>query len=316
MTAKSTTTPTTPTRAATAARDSKRIDPLVLSTYVVLHLSVLGVFFTGVTWRALAIFAATFAFRMLAVGIVYHRYFSHRAFKTSRPMQFVLALLGTLCFQKGPLWWARTHRDHHRYADTPKDLHSPKLQGLFYSHFVWFQEERHQDTDYARIDDYARFPELRVLDDWRVYFPINLVAVAGLGMAFGLEGVVWGGSVSTVVCYQLAHAIQSISHYGGGYRRCPSRDESRNHIAIGLLTLGEWHNNHHYAPRSARQGFAWWEIDVQYGVLRVLAAMGLIWDLRFPRDLEARAKDWRGGERTVVGGSSEDPALDPGEARG
>jgi stearoyl-CoA desaturase (delta-9 desaturase) len=199
-------------------------------------------------------------------------------------MQLVLALFGTLSFQKGPLWWAQTHRMHHMHADTERDLHSPTLRGFFYAHFVWFQERKNQATDYSYIRDFGKYPELRVLNDWRVYFSINLLAVAALYHFLGLEQAIWGGACSTIVCYQLAHSIQSVSHWRGGYRRCPSDDESRNHVAIGLLTLGEWHNNHHYLPSSARQGFAWWEIDVQFWVLKALAWLGLIWDLRVPAE--------------------------------
>jgi stearoyl-CoA desaturase (delta-9 desaturase) len=265
-----------------------RLVPDVAITYVLLHAACLLVFVTGVTWRGLAIFGVTYAIRGLGVGIAYHRYFSHRTFKTSRAMQFVLGLWGVLTFQKGPLWWAQTHRDHHRHADTASDLHSPRLQGFLYSHCGWFLTREHQGIVPSKIPDLSRYPEMLLLEDWRFYFPFNLATWALLYYFWGLEGLVWGGPVSTTCGFHIAHSIQSVSHAFGGYRRCPSDDFSRNHVWIGLLSFGEWHNNHHYLMSSARQGFAWWELDVQWLVLRALAGLGLVWDLREPsRDILA-----------------------------
>lgn len=261
---------------------TRRLVPDVVITYVILHAMCLLAFVTGLSWRALAIFAVTYAIRSLGVGIAYHRYFAHRAFKTSRAVQFLLGLWGVTTFQKGPLWWAQTHRDHHRHADTTNDLHSPRLQGLFHSHFVWFQLAENQAVMPGKIADLYRYPELRLLEDWRFYFTFNLATWAALGWMFGLDGVVWGGAVSTVCVFQMVHAIQSVSHAIGGYRRCPTGDESRNHVWIGLLTFGEWHNNHHYLMSSARQGFAWYELDIQWLLLRAMAHVGLVWDLRSP----------------------------------
>ena len=214
-------------------------------------------------------------------------------------MQFVLGVWGVLSLQKGPLWWAQTHRDHHRHADTTEDLHSPRLHGLFYAHCGWFQVRENQAIVATKIPDLYRFPELRFLEDWRFYFPLNVVTWALLGWAFGAQAAVWGGPMSTVLALQVVHAIQSVSHGLGGYRRCPTPDESRNHVWIGLLSLGEWHNNHHYMMSSARQGFAWWELDIQWLVLRVFAWLHLVSDLRRP-SREVLAGEFGGGGRLEV----------------
>jgi stearoyl-CoA desaturase (delta-9 desaturase) len=279
---------------------TRRFVPENVITYVILHLACLLVFVTGVTWRGLAIFGVAYVIKMLGVGIGYHRYFSHRTFKTSRVMQFMLGFWATLSFQKGPMWWAQTHRDHHRHADTPSDLHSPSLQGFFYSHVIWFLLRENDVIVPAKISDFYRFPEIRVVNDWKFYFPINLTIWALLYHFWGLEGFVWGGPVSTTFVLHLAHSIQSFSHAFGGYRRCPSEDLSRNHVWIGLLSLGEWHNNHHFLMSSARQGFAWWEVDVQWLVLRGMAALGLVWDLRQP-------------SREVLAGVYDGPRLERGD---
>ena len=254
----------------------------ILIPYSFLHLACFGILFTGLTWRGFFIFLGTFVVRAFGLGVGYHRYFAHRSFKTSRPVQFVLALLGSLAIQRGVLWWADTHRYHHRHADTPGDIHSPRFHGFLYAHSGWFIDQKNRETNVSRVADLARFPELVWLNDWRCYvFAIGLYGVL-MYLVFGWEGVWWGVALSTVMLWHVTHWIQSMSHSHGGYRRCPNADNSRNHWWLGLVTLGEFHNNHHYAPSSCRQGFVWWEIDIGYYVLRVLSWFGLVWDLRLP----------------------------------
>lgn len=256
------------------------IDPLVLGPYLAIHVACVGAFWTGVSTAALSICFATYFARVFACGIAYHRYFAHRAFKTSRTMQCALALAGAFVLEGGPLWWAATHRHHHRHADTPGDLHSPRYSGLLYAHSGWFADRRYRRTNLAGVPDLARYPELVWIDRWH---PVFMIIWFGSMYAFwGALGVVWGGCISSVLVWHTTHCIQSVSHAAGGYRLFPSPDESRNHLAIGLLTLGEWHNNHHYFPGSARQGFAWWEIDIVFLALRLLNRVGLVWDLRAP----------------------------------
>jgi stearoyl-CoA desaturase (delta-9 desaturase) len=211
----------------------------------------------------------------------YHRYFAHRSFKTSRAFQFLLGLLGTLGYQKGPLWWASHHRYHHRYSDTYLDYHSPIQRGFLYSHSGWFLDRSNRETKWGRVGDLARYRELVWLDNW------NLVPVFSLALLlllfFGWRGVVWGFCVNTILIWHAIHAIGSFGHRFGGYRRFVTTDNSRNKWFIALILLGEgWHNNHHFYPSSARQGFVWWEIDTAYYVLKLMSWTGLIWDLRLP----------------------------------
>lgn len=254
----------------------------ILLPYLLLHLACLGVLWTGVTWKNLAICVASFYVRGFAVGAGYHRYFAHRSYRTSRAMQFLLALVGSTSIQRGVLWWAETHRYHHRHADTPADLHSPTYHGFIYSHSGWFMYEEHRHTKFANVSDLSKYPELVWLNDLRWQFvPISLYALL-LYMFFGWSGLVWGFAVSTVLLWHSVHWIQSMSHRFGGYYRFPSADKSRNHWLFALLSLGEFHNNHHYYPSSCRQGFAWWEIDITYYLLKVMSWMGLVWDLKVP----------------------------------
>jgi len=265
-----------PLSRADGAVATSRLVPLA---YWGVHLSCLLALFTGVSTRDLLLLAATLALRTFAITGGYHRYFAHRAYKTSRPFQLVLAFLGAAATQKGPLWWAGLHRRHHAYTDREGDVHSP-MDGFWYAHQGWIFDPRWTATPTGQIRDFARYPELVWLNRWHVVPPI-LLALACFGIG-GLSGVIWGFSISTTVLWHTTYSVNSLAHCWGS-RRYETPDTSRNNLWIALATFGEgWHNNHHHYMASARQGFFWWEIDVTYYVLRALAAVGLVWDLREP----------------------------------
>ena len=234
---------------------------------------------TGVTWKAVAIFGTLYALRMFAITAGYHRYFAHRSYRASRPVQFVLALLGTTAVQKGPLWWAAHHRAHHRFSDTERDVHSPQ-EGFWWSHVGWILCDRYKDADLSLVRDLVAFPELRVLERISSVMPW-LLAGASL-LVGGWSGLVFGFFGSTVLLWHATFTINSLSHTFGS-RRYATGDTSRNNPLLAVLTFGEgWHNNHHHYPASARQGFYWWEIDLSWYALRGLAAIGLVRGLRQP----------------------------------
>ena len=135
-----------------------RIDWLRAAPFIALHLGCVGLMWVGVSPVALVVAAASYAMRMFALTGFYHRYFAHRTFHASRPVQFVFALLGAACVQRGPLWWAAHHRNHHRNADTALDPHSPGVHGFLWSHMGWFLTPRAFRTDLERVPDLARFP--------------------------------------------------------------------------------------------------------------------------------------------------------------
>jgi stearoyl-CoA desaturase (delta-9 desaturase) len=268
-----------------------RVDwPRVLP-FVLMHAGCLGAVWTAASTTAIAIAVALFGLRMLAITAFYHRYFSHRAFRTSRAVQLAFAILGASAAQRGPLWWAAHHRHHHAQADRPEDPHSPRMHGFLWSHVGWFLARENFATRHALVQDLARFPELRWLDRFDAAVPAMLAvllyvlgailerAAPGLGTD-GWQLVVWGFCISTVVLWHATFTINSLAHRFGT-RRYATRDDSRNNGWLAFLTLGEgWHNNHHRYPAAARQGFYWWEIDVAWYVLRLLAAFGIVWDLR------------------------------------
>jgi stearoyl-CoA desaturase (Delta-9 desaturase) len=260
-----------------------------LSTVLLLamHLAVLLVFTVPWRWQLLALGLGSYVLRMWAITAGYHRYFSHRAFKTSRAFQFLLGLLGTTAMQNGPLWWASWHRSHHRHSDTTRDAHSPVQRGLWHAHIGWFLDGSHDQPNLANVRDLARYPELRFLDRHK-WLPIVAYA-GGMYLIAGYAGVVWGFVVATVACLQATMCINSLAHVWGS-RRFETPDHSRNNALLALLTLGEgWHNNHHHDMGSARQGLRWWEVDFTYYTLLGLARVGLIWDLRAPLERGRRS---------------------------
>ena len=145
-----------------------RVDWLRVLPFVFMHVACIAVIWVGVSATALVAAGALYVVRMFAVTAFYHRYFSHRAFKTSRVFQFVFAMLGASCVQRGPIWWAAHHRHHHAHSDQPHDVHSPRQRGFVWSHMGWFLSRRHFAPDLARVRDLLRFPELKLLDRFDV----------------------------------------------------------------------------------------------------------------------------------------------------
>jgi stearoyl-CoA desaturase (delta-9 desaturase) len=248
-------------------------------TYYIIHAACLLALYTGVSALDVGLCLGTYYLRLLGITAGYHRYFAHKAYKTSRAFQFVLAFLGCSAIQKGPLWWAAAHRRHHRYSDQPGDVHSPR-EGFYWSHQGWIFDGRWDVTEIDRIRDFSQYPELVWLNHWHAVPPLLLTGICyAIG---GFSGVVWGVAVSTTLLWHTTYTINSLAHRWGT-RRYDTSDDSRNNWFLALLTLGEgWHNNHHRFMASARQGFFWWEIDVTYYLLRGLEQLGLVSDLREP----------------------------------
>lgn len=248
--------------------------------FCLLHFTVLFVIPVPFHWGWVALCAASYFVRMWAITAGYHRYFSHKSYKTNRVFQFVLAWLGATAGQKGPLWWASRHRHHHKFSDEPEDVHSPKQYGLFQAHVGWVFREDTADTDEKLIPDLIKFPELRFIDRHSL-LPTITYALA-LYLFLGLGGLAWGYFVSTILLYHGTYVINSLCHVWGK-KRFVTGDTSRNNFWLALITLGEgWHNNHHHYQHSVRQGFYWWEIDISYYVLRVLSWVKLVSKLKLP----------------------------------
>ena len=266
-------------------------DWLRVIPYAALHLACFAVFLVGFSWIALAVAVALYFGRMFAITGFYHRYFSHRTFRTSRPVQLFLAMAGNSAVQRGPLWWAAHHRKHHQYSDGEQDVHSPVQHGFIHSHIGWIFKPKNARTNLATVPDLAKFPELVLLDRFDTLVPALLAAgTFALGSllnhfwpALGTNGpqmLVWGFVVSTVVLAHGTFTINSLSHLFGN-RRFETEDDSRNNWFLALITMGEgWHNNHHRYPTATRQGFRWYELDLTYYLLFLLSKLGIIWSLK------------------------------------
>jgi len=250
--------------------------------FIMLHIACLGVFFVDFSWSAVYLCIGMYFLRMFGITAGYHRYFSHRAYKTSRWFQFVMAWIGCSALQKGPLWWASHHRDHHKHSDTHEDPHSPHKTTFWWSHVGWIISDEYNGYDEKNIHDFSKYPELCWMNT-NYWLPGISIAVFCY-LLMGLSGLVWGFFVSTVLVYHCTFFINSLCHLMG-VRRYETTDDSRNSLILALLTMGEgWHNNHHHYQSSANQGFYWWEIDFSYSILVVFSWFGLVWDLRKPNE--------------------------------
>jgi len=269
----------------------RRVEWLRIAPFVVLHGMCLGVIWVGWSWVAVATASVLYFVRMFAITGFYHRYFSHKTFRTNRFWQFIFAVLGNSAVQRGPLWWASHHRHHHRFADTDEDPHSPNRHGFWWSHIGWLTSERHFPTRAPYVKDWARFPELVWLNRFDTLVPVLLAAglrafgavLKAYAPQLGTSGpqmLIWGFFISSTVLFHATVTINSLDHMIGS-RRYDTPDTSRNNWVLALITLGEgWHNNHHHYAISARQGFFWWEIDVSFYLLKLMSWLGIVRDLR------------------------------------
>lgn len=264
--------------------------------FLLVHVGCVAVIWSGVSWQAIAIFVVLYGVRMFAIGAGYHRYFSHRAYSTSRMFQFILAFLAQSSAQKSVLWWAAKHRHHHLHSDTKQDVHSPRHNGFVYSHVSWIFYRQHDATDLTKVSDFASNPELMWLHRFEV---LPALVIAGLCFLIaGWSGLVVGFLWSTVLVYHATFCINSLAHVHGR-KRYVTGDDSRNNWLLALLTMGEgWHNNHHAYQSSARQGFRWWEVDVTFYILVTLSWLGIVWDLKTPPQKVLR-NEHRLGSRAI-----------------
>ena len=265
-------------RAPRGSADGDRIAWGLSAPFFALHLSPLLLIWVDLEARHIWLAVGLYFARIFFITAGFHRYFSHRSYKMNRGMQFAMAFLGQTCIQKGTLWWASHHRLHHKHSDEIADAHSPK-DGFWWSHVGWILCHKYQGTEWDRIRDFAKFPELVWLNKWHA-FP-GIVAMVVCFLVGGLPALT-AFLLSTIAVYHGTFTINSVAHVFGS-RRYVTKDTSRNSLIFALLTLGEgWHNNHHYYQSAARQGFFWWEIDITWYLLKLMSWLGLVRDLRQP----------------------------------
>ena len=265
--------------------------------------SALLVFAVPFRWAFVAVWAASHFVRAIGLTLAFHRYFAHRSFKMNRVARFVWAFIATAAMQKGPLWWAGHHVNHHKFADRDGDPHSPMISGVYYAHIGWFLH----DTKYDRVEpnnpvirDFSKVPEIAWLEKYFFLPPALLAATLFLGG--GLPWLVWGFCLPTMTLAHATFAINTVNHLFGS-RRFDTVDESRNNVLTAVFAAGEgWHNNHHRYQRAARNGFYWWEFDPTWYAIRAMQSVGLAWDVqRVPARIyeEARVAKAQRGARKI-----------------
>jgi len=233
----------------------------------------------------------------LGITVGFHRLFTHRAFRATGVVQFVLGVLGSMAVQGPLLKWVALHRRHHQHSDQPGDPHTPHLsgggvlgflRGAWHSHVGWAFDADPKDLP-RYVKDLSRVRSLRVAS---ALFPLWIVLGLAIPAALGglltwswagcLLGLIWGGLVRVFLVHHVTWSVNSAGHLWG-MRPYKSDDQSRNNWLVGILALGEgWHNTHHAFPTSARHGLRWWQPDLSYYVIRLMQLVGLAWNVKLP----------------------------------
>jgi sn-1 stearoyl-lipid 9-desaturase len=258
-----------------------QLNILTSAVLIWFHIQAIAAFWTF-TWTNLFVGLALYwVAGGLGISMGYHRLHTHRGFKTFKPFEYFLAICGTLTLEGGPIFWVAIHRLHHQYSDQGEDPHTPRVSG-FWAHLGWilFGQAHHNDT--ARMARYA--PDLAKEPFYRWLTTYHWLPLTVLGftlLTIGGWGLVnWAIFLRVVLGLHSTWLVNSATHLWGR-RRFATKDDSRNSWWVALLTFGEgWHNNHHAHPTSARHGLAWYELDVTWIQLRLLQALGLVWDVR------------------------------------
>ncbi len=248
------------------------------------------------SWTGVALaVAGLYVFGTLGIGVCFHRLLTHRGMVCPKSIEHAFAILGVCCLQDTPARWVATHRRHHAHADKQSDPHSP-LVNFLWGHVGWlifknrdltrlsvctrFAKDVLRDPFYARLERKYWWATV-ILLSWFVFFAGGFMTELLVGgsiaeaLQFGLSLLIWGAFVRTVLVWHSTWAVNSVAHMWG-YRNYATDESSRNNAIVAFLSNGEgWHNNHHACPRSARHGHLWWELDVTWLTIRLLASLGL-----------------------------------------
>lgn len=264
-----------------------RPDKGIITWFVVMHaLALLGPIYYF-SWSALAVCVGLyFVTGMFGITLGYHRLLAHRTFKAPRWLERTLATIGVLALQRSPLEWVGHHRMHHSFTDTPKDPHDSR-KGFWWSHIGWMCFTNPEITDVTKLRRFARDiaadPYMMFLTKHWVQIAMQVALGLGLWAAFGVEYMLWGVWTRCAVVYHVTWFVNSATHKWG-YRNYETNDGSCNTWWVGILSFGEgWHNNHHAQPDVAPAGRHWWEFDLTWQVIKLMRAVGLVWDVKLPK---------------------------------
>lgn len=270
--------------------------------------SIVGIFYWGIGWVEITSLFVMYLLTMIGAEIGFHRQFTHRSFKTTKTIEVILAILGSMCAQGPFIYWVANHRRHHRHSDLAGDPHSPHLhhdhgkgfwgtvRGLWYSHIEWqFTHEAPNTAKFAK--DLLKDPLLRKVNNMYYIWLILGIAIPTLfgGLAMmswkgALLGLLWGGLTRAFLVNHAIQGLNSICHVFGG-QLFETREHSRNNILFTIPTLGQgWHNNHHAFPYSGIMGYRWYQIDPSAWILRLFEKMNLVWDIKMPTKQQVEEK--------------------------
>jgi stearoyl-CoA desaturase (delta-9 desaturase) len=246
----------------------------------------------AVGWVDIALLVSTYTLAGLGITIGYHRLLTHRAFQTSKPIEYTFAVLGSMALQGSVLDWVADHRKHHAFTDEEGDPHSPHvghgsgLRGLWHAHTGWLFETQGRADRRKYAPDIYEDPGMRRITrlfPWLTLASILLPALLGGLITWSLwgavTGLIWGGLVRIFLLHHVTWSINSVCHYFGR-RRFEVEDQSTNVFWLSLASFGEsWHHNHHTFPRSAHHGLRWWEVDPAGWLIRGMERVGLVWNV-------------------------------------
>jgi stearoyl-CoA desaturase (delta-9 desaturase) len=250
----------------------------------------------GLHWYDLVVLGVVYALTGAGITVGYHRLFTHRSFKTSRPLRALFAVLGSMAIEGSVIEWVATHRKHHSFSDRPGDPHSPHaeqspgwrgaLRGLVHAHVGWMFRGRDMANPGRYAKDLIADRDLRFISrTFPLWVAAGLALPFGLGVALsgsivgGLTGVLWGGFVRVFLLHHATFSINSLCHFFGRHPFATS-DESRNLAWLAPITFGEaWHNNHHAFPTSARHGLGRHQVDPGAWLIVGLERLHLAWDV-------------------------------------
>ncbi|MFL5783117.1 MAG: acyl-CoA desaturase [Bacteriovoracaceae bacterium] len=247
--------------------------------FIIIHLvAIWGLLKTPFHVSYLRFILALYFFKFFGFSGIHHRYFSHKAFKTSRLFQFVLSLWGNCTFMRGPHRFASGHRHHHRYSDAENDLHSPK-NGLWQGWMGWFLDKSYHESNLESVDDLKKFPELEFINNHFYFVPwvaSNLI----IYLLGGLPALFWIGMLTTLLVWHVCF-LTGIFFHKFGYQTYATDDDSRNNPLLCIITMGEsWHNNHHQQMHAANVGHTWKQIDLTFYIIVAFESLGLVWDVK------------------------------------
>jgi stearoyl-CoA desaturase (delta-9 desaturase) len=228
----------------------------------------------------------------IGIGAAYHRFYAHRCYTLSKPVEAVLLFLATLATQGSALQWSYDHRLHHSFSDSDDDPYSIK-KGFWHAHMLWLFEKS-KPIDDKRVPDLRANPLVRFQHRWAgtLSMTSNLLVFLLVGWIVGdyLGAFVLTWWTRLLVSHHLTWFVNSLCHCWG--EQTYSREHSAvDNYVLAILTVGEgYHNFHHTFPNDYRNGVRWYHIDPTKWTIWILSKLGLARDLRRVNPLRIRRR--------------------------